>query len=110
MTGRKQRSAEHTVRRPRLTAILSAAFHRLLHELLRRNQPDSERKVVRIHEQQVALRIEGVAAPVCAADSSWICHSVLQSGWSENSMAPHPRQPFATGLPIFRRETPGVIR
>src|SRR5438876_1708468 len=78
----------------------AAALHGFLHEFLGRDYPHSERKVVRIHEQQVSLRIEGIAAPIRASDDSRRGYDVVQGGRSEDSVRPHAGKPLAAGLAI----------
>src|SRR5437588_7463167 len=43
----------------------------------------------RVDEKQVALRIEGVTAPDCAAEVSGICQRILQRGRGEDSVISH---------------------
>src|SRR3989442_5102289 len=97
---RKERSTEHAVRRSPLTAEFAAAFHGFLHEFLGRDYPHSERKVVRIHEQQVSLRIEGIAAPIRASDDSRRGYDVVQGGRSKDLVVAHASHPLPASLTV----------
>src|SRR5436189_6095093 len=83
-------------------------LHGFVVEFLLWDQLDPERQAIRVHDEQMARRIERGASPIHSADITGKGNRPLQGWRGKDSFGARCRDPLAAPLAIRRRFSPCV--